>query len=272
MVTGEIDSEYMDVALTYKKNHVELLRSNYGNLQGCGAFANQYLFKSMSRLIYISSILFSAFVSCNGSKSLEMKHTVRLESLFLENAPKIPGKIQCEFYNLGGEGIGYHDSDATNHGSGNLNKGIDYLSTFRQAEAPDISFTKYHDSIDNSKYNKVLPKEGQLYLGWTEPGEWTKYTVTVKKSGTYQIGLMYTANQNGQISIASEDKKSSGILNVESTFDKDDPIAWRQWHHWNYVENLGQIRLKKGTQTITLHTESVGQMNYDFIEFTRIKQ
>ncbi|MCJ7468156.1 MAG: hypothetical protein MUO53_15870 [Maribacter sp.] len=221
---------------------------------------------------YISSILFSALLSCLGTKSLQTKNPVQLESLFLEKAPKIPGKIQCEFYNLGGEGIGYHDVDTINHGSGNLNKGKDYLSTFRQEEAPDISFTKYHDSIDNSKYNRVQPKEGQLYLGWTEPGEWTKYTVDVQKSGTYQIGLIYTANQNGQISIESEDKRSSGILTVESTFDKDDPIAWRQWHHWNFVENLGQIHLKNGIQTITLHTVSVGQMNYDFIEFKLVNK
>jgi hypothetical protein len=154
---------------------------------------------------YIGCILFSAFISCHSTKSLEKKNTVHSESLFLENAPKIPGRIQCEFYNLGGEGIAYHDTDTANHGSGNLNKGTDHLSTFRQEEAPDISFTKYHDSIDNSKYNKVQPKEGQLYVGWTVPGEWTKYTVAVQKSGTYQIGLMYTANQNGQISIESED-------------------------------------------------------------------
>ncbi len=194
----------------------------------------------------LNSILFGLLISCHGTKSLALNNQGQLESLFPENLPEIPGKIQCEFYNLGGEGIGYHDVDTINHGSGNLNKGKDYLSTFRQGEAPDISFTKYHDSIDNSKYNRVLPKEGQLYLGWTEPGEWTKYTVNVKKSGTYQIGLMYTANQNGQISIASQDKRGSGLLNIASTFDKDDPIAWRQWHHWNYAENLGQIHLKKG--------------------------
>ena len=34
---------------------------------------------------------------------------------------KIPGRVQCAYYDLGGEGVAYHDTDATNHGSGGLN-------------------------------------------------------------------------------------------------------------------------------------------------------
>ena len=33
----------------------------------------------------------------------------------------IPGRVQCAYYDFGGEGVAYHDSDATNHGSGGLN-------------------------------------------------------------------------------------------------------------------------------------------------------
>ena len=32
---------------------------------------------------------------------------------------EIPGKIECELYNQGGEGIAYHDTDSSNNGSGN---------------------------------------------------------------------------------------------------------------------------------------------------------
>jgi len=51
----------------------------------------------------------------------------------------------------------------------------------------------------------------------------------------------------------------------------DDPIAWRQWHHWNYLSNMASIRIKKGLHTITLHTVENGQMNYDYIDFEKIK-
>ena len=35
--------------------------------------------------------------------------------------PNIPGIVQCALYDLGGEGIAYHDTDATNNGSGKMN-------------------------------------------------------------------------------------------------------------------------------------------------------
>jgi len=31
----------------------------------------------------------------------------------------IPGKVECEKYDVGGEGIAYHDADSVNNGSGN---------------------------------------------------------------------------------------------------------------------------------------------------------
>lgn len=213
--------------------------------------------------------LFCITVSCNKRAVYKKGQLAYTDAIQKNGIQVIPGKLQCEYYNLGGEGVAYHDVDAANSGSGGLNKGSNYLSTFRINEAVDISFTKYHDSIDNSKYNKVKPIEGQLYLGWTEAGEWTKYTVNVKQSGLYQIELMYTSNQNGQIKIDS-DNSTSGILEVDSTFDVNDHIQWRQWHHWNYNKNLGKIKLKKGIQILTLNVVAIGQMNFDYLEFVLV--
>ena len=179
----------------------------------------------------------------------------------------IPGKLQCEYYDLGGEGIAYHDTDSMNNGSGKLNKGDDYLNAFRKEEAVDISYTKFHNNSDNSEYNLVQPEEGQLYIGWTEAGEWTKYTVEVKATGIYKIGLMYTANRGGKINITSTTGGDSGPLEIKSTYNSNDSIAWRQWHHWNYDGGLGEIELKSGVQLLTLHTLDIGQMNYDYLSF-----
>lgn len=206
--------------------------------------------------------------ACQDKTTAEKAPALYFDAMRQPEAQPIPGRLQCEYFDLGGEGTAYHDSDATNSGSGSLNKGTDYLSTFRVNEAVDLSFTKFHDSIDNSAYNLVDPEEGQLYVGWTEPGEWTRYTVDVQTTGTYQVGLMYTANADGQIALSINGEEVSGPLTVRSTFDAADSIPWRQWHHWNYEKNLAEIPLKKGLQTLTLHTVDRGQMNYDFLEFT----
>jgi hypothetical protein len=179
----------------------------------------------------------------------------------------IPGRLQCEFYDAGGEGVSFHDSDAINSGSGGLNKGSDYLSTFRINEAVDISFSKYFDNIDNSEFNLVEQQEHQLYVGWTAPGEWMKYTVNVEKSGNYQIGLMFTSRHGGVARLSTESGEHLD-LQVPTTFDPKDPIDWRQWHHWNYIDDLGTIALKKGKQVLTLTTIEKGEMNYDYINLT----
>lgn len=183
----------------------------------------------------------------------------------------IPGKIQCELYDEGGEGIAYNDSDATNNGSGNLNPNDGtYYNTFRMKEGVDISYTKTN-TIDDNPYNVVEPLMNQLYVGWTKPGEWTSYTVDIKESGTYQLSLMYTANADGKIALSLDGKDVSGKLLVRSTYSYRDTVPWRQWHHWNKPENFATMTLPEGRHILTLHTVENGNMNYDYLEFAILK-
>lgn len=228
-----------------------------------------------NRILTILSCLFYLGIlsSCNSNSTGIYKGAPYADSLYHAGPQAIPGKLQCEYYDIGGEGIAYHDSDSINSGSGKLNPADgSYLHEFRMNEAVDISFTKFRDpAIDNNPYNLAEPEKDQLYVGWTQPGEWTKYTVSVEKSGTYQLGIMYTSNQNGKISLSVNDKDATGPIPIPSTFVKADTVAWRQWHHWNYIDQIARIVLKKGIQTITLHTVETGQMNYDFINFKLTK-
>jgi len=179
----------------------------------------------------------------------------------------IPGRVECEFYNEGGEGIAYHDSDSINNGSGKLNPANGtYLNEFRMKEGVDISYTKPH-GIDDNPYNRVPRDMGQLYVGWTKPGEWINYTVQVKQTATYNIGLMYTANGDGAISFDLDGKSITGPLKVSSTHDDRDTVAWRQWHHWNKADSLTSVTLKKGIHILTLHVVANGNMNFDYLEF-----
>lgn len=212
-----------------------------------------------------------------GCSMNSMKNTYKgipfTDSVYKNGAQIIPGRLQCEFFDSGGEGISYHDSDTINSGSGKLNPSNGtYLNEFRKNEAVDISYTKFRDPpVDNSSYNFVEPEKDQLYVGWTSPGEWTKYTVKVKEEGDYKLGLMYTANQNGKISFSINDSDLTGPIPIHTTYVAADTVAWRQWHHWNYIDSLAIIHLKKGIQLFTIHTVETGQMNYDFINIQRIK-
>jgi hypothetical protein len=194
------------------------------------------------------------------------------DSIYKKGAQAIPGKLQCEYYDLGGEGVAYHDSDSTNSGSGKLNPADgSYLNEFRIKEAVDISYTKFRDpAIDNNPFNFIEPEKDQLYVGWTNPGEWTKYTVNVEAEGTYKLGLMFTSNKGGIISFAVNDTDVTGPVSIPTTYVAADSVAWRQWHHWNYIDSISSIHLRKGLQTITISTEVNGQMNYDYVNFQKV--
>jgi hypothetical protein len=210
-------------------------------------------------LILLSFLVLSGLLSCtkNNYKGKPWDGTIQ----------QIPGKIQCEFYDQGGEGVAYHDSDSINNGSGKLNPANgNYLNEFRMHEGTDISYTKSGE-IDNNPFNISEPAMEQLYIGWTVPGEWIKYTVKVSKTANYQIGIMYTASGEGSISLALDGKLLTKDLRIPSTRNDQEPIAWRQWHHWNHIDSLTTVNLNKGIHIITLNTITNGNMNYDFLEF-----
>jgi hypothetical protein len=231
-------------------------------------------FKRISLFFGIIILSILLFHRCNSKSSIgNYRGTPYIDSVYKKGAQIIPGKLQCEYYDLGGEGIAYHDNDSINSGSGHLNPSDgSYLNEFRIKEAVDISYTKFREpAIDNNSFNFVEPEKDQLYVGWTSPGEWTKYTINVEAAGSYRLGLMYTSNQNGKILFSVNDVDITGPISVPSTYVPGDSVAWRQWHHWNYIDQIARIDLKKGLQTITLYTVEIGQMNYDFITFKLVK-
>jgi hypothetical protein len=190
------------------------------------------------------------------------------DSVYHGGAQHIPGRVMCAYYDLGGEGVAYHDSDAKNNGSGSLNPADGtYLNQFRMDEGVDTSYTKFHDAIDNNPYNLVQPLANLLYVGWTEPGEWFNITVDVERTGVYTADLLYTSSGGGDISFDLNGKKLSGPVTLAPTYNAADPIAWRQMHHWNVMKDLIQVKLRKGVQVLTLHVLTKGHMNFAYLDF-----
>jgi hypothetical protein len=188
-------------------------------------------------------------------------------------AQPIPGKVECAFYDTGGEGGAYHDTDAKNNGSGILNpKDGSYLNEFRMNEGVDTSYTKFHSDIliDNNPYDLVQPPPDQLYVGWTEPGEWFNLTVHVAHAGLYTPDILYTSNRGGSISIDVNGTPAGASINIPSTANAADPVAWRQWHHWNLLPHATTLQLPAGKNVLTIHIVAGGQMNLATFDFTEV--
>ncbi len=175
--------------------------------------------------------------------------------------PNIPGIVQAALYDLGGEGVAYHDTDAVNNGSGKLNLEAghqrahagEYIWHFRQGEGVDLSFVK--DWADLNHTNQVSPHINQLYIGWTENGEWCNYTVNVNQPGTYRIKALYAFQTN---SVTFE-------LNGQPVTTCRLPVPTASYHHWNLAE-IGTITFPEaGRQRLTFHYGKGN--NFAYFEF-----
>jgi len=231
-----------------------------------------FLFSAIS--LFSLFLTFSATSLCASQNDflLHYKGTPYLDSKYQAGAQKIPGKVLCAYYDLGGEGLTYHDSDAVNQGSGVLNPADgSYLNEFRMKEGVDTSYTKFKTDpiIDNNPYNRVIPPPNLLYVGWTLPGEWFNITVDVAEAGKYSTDLLYTSNRGGTISIDVNGEPATGPLTILSTADPAETVAWRQWHHWNVANNLTVLQLPKGKSVLTVHILTEGMMNLATFDFRR---
>jgi hypothetical protein len=174
-------------------------------------------------------------------------------------AQVVPGKVLAAFYDVGGEGVAFHDGDKVNSGSGGLNQGPEEKNNFRKNEPVDISYTKA--AFDHWPNGVLLPLD-LYYVGWTGDGEWVNYTVDVKAAGTYLINLMASSHdQNAQISFSVNGVDQTGPITLVSTTD---------WHIWGMFNDIGQIRLNKGRQLITLKFVKQGNMNVHYFELVPV--
>ena len=179
--------------------------------------------------------------------------------------PSIPGIVQCALYDLGGEGVGYHDADGINHGSGELNQekghqrahACAYIWNFRRDEGVDISYVK--DWADLNHTNMVSPQINQFYIGWTMNAEWCNYTVNVTSAGTYRIKALYSYQAN---SVTFD-------LNGKPAATCKLPVATTSYHFWNFAD-IGVITFPEtGRQLLTFHY-GFGN-NFAYFEFEKVE-
>jgi len=177
----------------------------------------------------------------------------------------IPGRVELAYYDLGGEGVGYHDTTPANEGSllnhttGHWRPGISgYIAFFRENEGVDISYTK--DWADFNHPNKVDPKVNQLYIGWQSDGEWTNYTVNVMKPGKYRIITIY-GFQDNKSELWINGKKAVNLVLPENTGD---------WHRWTQA-TVGEIVFPvAGINLLTLKYNKGS--NLGFLDFLLIEE
>src|ERR1700722_7101328 len=145
----------------------------------------------------------------------------------------IPGTVQAENYDLGGQGVGYSVTSINGTANSYRSDGVDLEAT----------------SDTGGGYN----------LGWTASGQWFKYTVNVATAATYTVTFRVAALDavtDGFHISNSSGTNLSGSVNVPATG------AWQTW------ENVtATVTLPAGQQTLTIDQDNAG-WNLNYVTFT----
>ena len=145
----------------------------------------------------------------------------------------LPGTIYLVDYDFGANGIAYFDTDTANYRtSTNKSTGWNNGRNYR------------NDGVDIA----ALPSENGFYVGWTEPGEWLLYTVTVAENGSYKVKISYSSEkENGRIHLNIDGKDLSSIV-LPSTGNNQ---------KWDEV-TFENISMGKGAQAIKVVIDEGG--------------
>ena len=148
----------------------------------------------------------------------------------------IPGIIEAEDFDKGGEGFTFHDSDEEKEGDG---------ASYRSDGGID-----------------VVTGNGGYALGYTTSDEWMEYTVNVTEAGTYAYKATVSSGNNSSafsLSLSDGDKLTElARISVPQTGDNN-------WDTYRVVEGKLSKELAAGKQTFRI-TITGAYCNIDKIE------
>ena len=173
----------------------------------------------------------------SNSASYTMKVTAKREPFTAGKPATLPGTLQTEYYDKGGEGAAYHDNDSQNQGDAN----------YRSSEGVDI-----------------VNGNGGRALGYTSTGEWVEYTIDVQEAGNYSFkatvssgvnnsGFSINLNKNGKITKLAD-------IKVPQTGNNS-------WDTYRVVEGTLSQPLEAGEQILRIVITG-SNCNIDKIQFT----
>ena len=149
----------------------------------------------------------------------------------------LPGMVFAPDYDLGRAGVAYVDQvDATYHVSNG------------SFTAWNNGWTGRNDGVDIESCSGDFPHNGRA-VGWTQTGEWMKYTVDVAFSGVYDFHIWVASNSgDGALRLEVNGADVSGDVNVPNTGG---------WDAWTSL-TVEDVVLFQGTQELVLHTVNAG--------------
>jgi arabinoxylan arabinofuranohydrolase len=173
----------------------------------------------------------SLFYNADGTIQM-IEQTREHGTPFSEQAFLIPGTIEVEDYDRGGQGKAYSDSETINNGN-----------AYREDEGVDVE----------------MNSPGNYNIGWTNGGEWLEYTVNVTETALYTIKTI-AASPNSKSSVRF---KLDGH-DITSSVMIPNSGGWQTYK----TTSTTQVSLDAGIHILQLFEET-GGFNLDKIIFEK---
>jgi hypothetical protein len=167
----------------------------------------------------------------------------------------IPGMIQIESYDTGGEGVAYHAS-GNGHGQ---------LCGVTRTDLIDLNCTGQAGSPTDQTQGTCAKLTGDVYLGYIGTGDWLNYTVNVQQAGTYAISTHVGVAGNPKLQFTFSPTVQTAALPLTGTSG----CGVESYHVWTVENNIGTIALQPGTYVMQLKFVAAG-LNIDWVAFTKM--
>ncbi len=161
---------------------------------------------------------------------------LRLPQRPYTNVHIVPGRIEAEEYDFGGEGIAYHE------GNSNGNEGG---ATFR------------NDEVD---IEETADTDGDYNIGYILNGEWLEYTIEVQSTASYDLDIRMATDGDGKAFHIEIDG-----LDVTGSIEVPNTGGWQTWETIT-VQDVG---LTAGEHEMRIVFDA-DYVNFNYMEFKSI--
>ncbi|MEA2697157.1 MAG: hypothetical protein QOI66_1428 [Myxococcales bacterium] len=180
---------------------------------------------------HVVRVAFDTISATNGGINLNWFTFVANPGPFGGTVRSMTGTVQAEDFDLGGEGIAYHDTEATNQGG-----------QYRTTDGVDIQVT--------------TDTGGGFNVGWTAATEYLVYTASNAATvGTVNLRVASTAAQTVHVEV--DGVNVSGTINVPNTTG---------FQTWQTVTKALTTTVPAGTHLVRIVLDS-GGINLNWISF-----
>ena len=190
-----------------------------------------------------SYVITAIATSTEGKKNVSAKRnlTVKGKREPYKGVIEIPGIIQAENFDKGGEGMTFHDSDSDRQG--------------------DKNYRSDGEGVDFVKGN------GGTVIGYTAKNEWLEYTIDVQEAGTYSyIATVSSGTTGSGFNIGIKKLTSTGAPTSANTTSVSVPQTGNNsWDTYKTVEGELKKDLEAGQQILRI-TITGANCNIDKLE------